>query len=252
LLIYISGEGIAALALPALLLLPFAQSSVVARLKRPLTLAVAILMWTGIAVTALGVMLYASDLDVRRTELMFLILGVAPPVALVWSLASRYLFISRISEQTRSLLQAHFRSVFSFEALRVFAGVPPVWNYLQSNKKLTLALFLLTSLFSGLAMAAVISLAMVGVRIIRTPVEALIIAFVILLVAFAVSAFLMQICDAIARQDANIGKRIDRQRHAQAGAVPARLRRRSGRASRGFVGISWHPSFARPPPQDVR
>ena len=203
-LLWFLDDKIGVLVLAAFLLLPFGQSSVVARLKRGLTLAAAILMWTGIAVTALGVMLYASDLNVHRSELIFLILGVAPPILLVWSSASRYLFISRISNQTRSLLQAHFRSVFSLEALRVFAGVPPVWNYLRSNKELTLVLFLLTSLFSGLAMAAAISLAMVGVRAIKTPGEALVIAFVILLVAFVVFAFLMQICDATARAKTRI------------------------------------------------
>lgn len=201
---WIVQAGIAAVVWLAVLLLPFAQSSVVCRLKPWPTLAVAIVMWTAIAVTVLGILLYATDLNVRGSELILLILGIAPPIALGWSLASRYLFISRISDQTRSLLQAHFRSVFSLEALRVFAGVPPVWSYLQSNKKLTLVLFLLTSLFNGLALVAALALINVGTRAFKTPGEALLIALLTLLVAFPILALLMQICDRAARAKTKI------------------------------------------------
>jgi len=186
------------------LLLPFAQSSIVCRIKRGPMLAAAVVSSAGLAVGALIMLLYASDRNLYRSELTLLIIGLFPAFAWGWSLATRFFFISRVSDQTRSLLQAHFRSVFSWEALRMFAGVPPVWNYLQSNKKPTLVLFLLANLFGGLAMLTTLGFTSIGSRILKVPEEALILAPLILLLALVVFVLLMYVCDRAARAKTRI------------------------------------------------
>ena len=186
------------------LALPLAQASLVVRLRHRPILAVAIVCWVLIAILGLAVLLYASEVDVRRGELLVIVLGLVPSGAFLWSLSARYLFISRISDQTRSLLCGHFSSVLSWEALATFTGVPLVWNRLRSNKALTLASFLLASFFGGLMLVAGLTTLTIITRLHKFPLEYAPYAFFIPLAVFVISAGLMHVCDRLARAKTRI------------------------------------------------
>jgi hypothetical protein len=142
----------------------------------------------------------------RGDELLVGFIGEAIWIAVLLPFAAQYLFLSKISDSTRSLIKAHFGSPLTLEALQYFSGVPPVWTFLKSNKKVALVLFVLSNFFYGLVLATVFALAALATKLTRNSDQTIVltIGFV---VAFPLLAVVAQLFSNAARSRVQISAR---------------------------------------------